>query len=461
MAVSRRRPAPLRASRIGAFLLVLATALAAAAPAGAKVFDPVSFTLDNGLQVVVVENHRAPIVHHSVWYRVGAADEQAGESGLAHFLEHLMFKGTEHLTPGEFSEIVAANGGQENAFTSWDYTGYYQMVAADRLEIMMKNEADRMANLRLTDDVVLPEREVVREERRSRIDNEPASQLGEISRAVQFLNHPYRIPIIGWDHEIEQLSTQAAIDFYDKWYAPNNAVLIVVGDVEPEQVRALAEKYYGVIPAKDIPERQRVVEPPQNAPREVRLTSARVRQPQVGISYLAPSYRQAAQDGSDSEAYALQVASEIIGGGATARLYSRLVVEQGIAGAAGAGYSPTNYDYSTFEFYVAPRPGQEIEPAEAALRKEIDLLLENGVTEEEVAAAKQRLVAGAVFARDNLSTAPRVIGAALTTGGSLEQVESWPERIDAVTAEQVNAALKAVLKPEQSVTSYLLPEPTT
>jgi len=443
------------------FSVLLAVSAALPLPALAKVFDPVSFTLDNGLQVVVVVNRRAPIVHHSVWYRVGAADEQAGESGLAHFLEHLMFKGTENLAPGQFSEIIAANGGRENAFTSWDYTGYFQTVAADRLEIMMKNEADRMANLRLTDDVVLPEREVVREERRSRIDNEPASQLGELSRAVQFLNHPYRIPIIGWDHEIEQLSTQAAIDFYDKWYAPNNAVLIVVGDVDPEEVHRLAETYYGVIPAKDIPQRQRVAEPPQNGPREVRLTSARVRQPQVSISYLAPSYRQAEMEGDRAEAYALQVASEIIGGGATARLYSRLVVEQGIAGGAGAGYSANNYDYSTFEFYVAPRPGQEVGPAEAALRKEIAELLANGVTEDEVAAAKKRLVAGAVFARDDIGTAPRVIGAALTTGGSLEQVEAWPDRIAEVTAEQVNAALKKVLREEQSVTSYLLPEPTT
>lgn len=443
------------------FSAFLAVAAALPLPALAKVFDPVSFTLDNGLQVVVVVNRRAPIVHHSVWYRVGAADEQAGESGLAHFLEHLMFKGTETLKPGEFSEIIAANGGRENAFTSWDYTGYFQTVAADRLEIMMKNEADRMANLRLSDDVVLPEREVVREERRSRIDNEPAGQLGELSRAVQFLNHPYRIPIIGWDHEIEQLSTQAAIDFYDKWYAPNNAVLIVAGDVDPEAVHRLAETYYGVIPAKDIPPRQRVAEPPQNGPREVRLTSARVRQPQVSISYLAPSYRQAGIAGDPAVAYALQVASEVIGGGATARLYSRLVVEQGIAGAAGAGYSANNYDYSTFVFYVAPRPGQEVEPTEAALRKEIAELLENGVTADEVAAAKERLVAGAVFARDDLGTAPRVIGAALTTGGSLEQIEAWPERIAEVTMEQVNAALKQVLREEQSVTSYLLPEPTS
>ncbi len=454
-----RRPAPLFTSALMTLALLVALAAAVGRPeqALAKVFDPVSFTLDNGMQVVVVVNRRAPIVHHSVWYRVGAADEQAGESGLAHFFEHLMFKGTENLAPGEFSEIVAANGGRENAFTSWDYTGYYQTVAADRLEIMMQNEADRMVNLVLTDDVVLPEREVVREERRSRIDNEPASQLGELSRAVQFLNHPYRIPIIGWDHEIEQLSTEAAVAFYNKWYAPNNAILIVAGDVEPEQVRALAEKYYGAIARKAVPERKRVIEPPQNAPREVRLESPRVRQPQVSVTYLAPSYRQS----EGNEAYALQVLSEIIGGGATARLYSRLVVEQAVAGSAGAGYNPTNYDYSTFTFYVAPRPGGDLEATEGAMRAQIAELLENGVSEAEVVAAKKRLVAGAVFARDNLSTAPRVIGAALTTGGSLEQIEAWPDRIAEVTAADVNSALKQVLRDEQSVTSYLLPKPTS
>lgn len=456
-----RRPARLFTPFLGALAVVLAALAAQTGSLSAKVFDAVSFTLDNGLQVVVVENHRAPIVHHSVWYRVGAADEQAGESGLAHFLEHLMFKGTENLAPGEFSDIIAANGGRENAFTSWDYTAYYQTVAADRLEIMMKNEADRMANLQLTDEVVLPEREVVREERRSRIDNEPGSQLGELSRAVLFLNHPYRIPIIGWDHEIEQLSTRAATAFYDKWYAPNNAILVVAGDVDPDEVRRLAETYYGVIPAKDVPARQRVEEPPQNAPREVKLESPRVRQPQVSVTYLAPSYRQAAQEEGNNDPYALQVLSEVIGGGATARLYSRLVVEQGIAGAAGASYSPNDYDYSTFSFYVAPRPGGEVEPLEAALRHEIAELLDQGVTAEEVAAAKKRLVAGAVFARDSLSTAPRVIGSALTTGSTLEDVQAWPERIAEVTAEDVNRALKLVLREEQSVTSYLLPEPTT
>ncbi len=441
---------------LGLLTIVAQTALRPVT-AEAKVFDPVSFTLDNGLQVVVVVNRRAPIVYHSVWYRVGAADEQPGESGLAHFLEHLMFKGTESLAPGEFSEIIAANGGRENAFTSWDYTGYFQTIAADRLEIMMRHEADRMTNLALTDDVVLPERDVVREERRSRIDNEPRGQLHEVVRATLFLNHPYRIPIIGWDHEIEQLNTEAALRFYKRWYAPNNAFLIIAGDVDPQEVRRLAEKYYGPIPAGDFPPRERVAEPPQNGAREVTLRSPRVREPSFSIRYLAPSYRQA----EGPEAYALQVLSEILGGGATSRLYSRLVVEQGIAASAGAGYSPMAYDYTTFDFYGAPRPGGDIEAVQSAMRAQIAELLENGVSEDEVAAAKKRLVAGAVFARDNLSTAPRIIGTALTTGGSLEAIEAWPERIGAVTAADVNAVMKKVLREEQSVTGYLLPKPTT
>ena len=212
--------------------------------ANARVFDPEFFTLDNGLKVIVVTNRRAPIVTHMIWYNVGAADEAPGESGLAHFLEHLMFKGTEKLGPGEFSKIVALNGGRENAFTSWDFTGYFQTVASDRLEIVMEHEADRMTNLVLSDEVVLPERQVVREERRSRVDNAPSAQLGEMIRASLYLNHPYRIPIIGWDHEISALNTEAALAFYRRWYAPNNAVLVVAGDVSADEVRRLAMKHF-------------------------------------------------------------------------------------------------------------------------------------------------------------------------------------------------------------------------
>ena len=451
-------PRRLAATRVAVCLvLLLGLWPLAPRPADAKIFDPETFTLDNGLQVVVVSNHRAPIVQHMVWYKVGAADEPPGKSGIAHFLEHLMFKGTETLGPGEFSEIIARNGGRENAFTSWDFTAYFQTVAKDRLEIVMKHEADRMANLRLTDDVVESERLVILEERRSRIDNEPSAQLSEMVTASLYLNHPYRIPIIGWEHEMRGLTKQDALDFYATWYAPNNAILIVAGDVTAAEVRPLAEKYYGAVPARAVPERVRLDEPTQTAPRRVTLESPRVRQPAVSIHYLAPSHNR----GETEHAYALQVLEEIVGGGTTSRLYRQLVVEQGIAAAAGAGYSPGSFDLSSFGFYVTPRPGREIEEAEAALRAEIARLIEDGVTVEEVADAKQRLQAAAVYARDSLSSGPQILGRTLVVGGEVEDIESWPARIAAVTADQVDRALRAVLLETNSVTGVLLPKPTS
>ena len=438
-------------------VLMLGAALAVSAGARAEVFNPETFTLDNGMDVVVIPNRRAPIVQHMVWYKVGAADEPVGKSGIAHFLEHLLFKGTERIAPGRFSEIVAENGGQENAFTSSDYTGYYQTVARDRLEIVMDLEADRMTNLRLTDELVLPERDVVLEERRGRIDNEPGSKLREMMNAALYLNHPYRYPVIGWEHEIRALTTRDALDFYERWYAPNNAILIVAGDITAEEVRPLAEKYYGAIPARAVPERRRVSEPEQHAPRRVRLESERVRQPSVSISYLAPSHNR----GAVEHAYPLLVLDEILGGGATSRLYRSLVVEQGIAAAAGSSYRGDSLDLGSFSFYVSPRPGQAIEAAEAALRAQLEKLLDEGVTEDEVAAAKKRLRAGAVYARDSLGAAPNVFGRALTTGRSVEDVESWPDRIAKVTAGRVNAAARAVIVEKRSVTGELLPEPTS
>ena len=438
-------------------LFVFLLFLTSGGPAVAKVFDPEVFTLDNGLQVVVVTNRRAPIVTHMVWYKVGAADEAPGESGLAHFLEHLMFKGTETLGPGEFSRIVAENGGRENAFTSWDYTGYFQSVASDRLEIVMEHEADRMTGLKLTDEIVLPEREVVREERRSRVDNDPGSQLFELINATLYLNHPYRVPVIGWDHEISALNTESALAFYRRWYAPNNAILIVTGDVDAAEVRRLAEKHYGPIAAKPVPARARPTEPPQHAARRVILKSPRVNQPNVSIRYLAPSYRTS----NEGEVYALQVLEEILGGGSSSRLYRSLVVEQGLAAAAGAGYDADRYDQSIFSFFGSPRPGHEVDEVEAALRAEIERVLNEGVEAEEVAAAKKRMMAGAIYARDPLGAAPRIIGGALAAGRSIAELEAWPERIDAVSVEQVNAAARAVLRDERSVTGLLLPEPTT
>ena len=368
-----------------------------------------------------------------------------------------MSKATETLGPGEFSQIIARNGGQENAFTSHDFTAYYQTVARDRLEIVMRHEADRMHNLVLNDELVLPERDVVLEERRSRVDNNPGSRLGEMVNAALYLNHPYRLPVIGWEHEIEALNTQTALAFYRRWYAPNNAVLVVAGDVTGQEVRALAEKYYGPIPARTVPERRRTTEPPQHAARRVTMESAQVRQPSLSITYLAPSYGSA----TDGEPYALQVLEEILGGGATSRLYRALVVESGLAISAGAGYSPTGLDSGRFTFYVSPRDGVEVESAEAALRAQISTLLAEGVSDREIATAKRRLKSASVFARDSLSTGANIFGRALTTGQSVEDVEAWPERIEAVTKARIEAAARAVFRDEQSVTGVLLPKPTS
>ncbi|MFD2204386.1 M16 family metallopeptidase [Kiloniella antarctica] len=422
--------------------------------ATAGVFNPDVFTLDNGMQVVVIPNHRAPIVSQMVWYRVGAADESLGESGNAHFLEHLMFKGTKKFKSGEFSALVAKNGGQENAFTSWDYTAYHQTVANDRLEMIMELEADRMTGLVLNDEAVLPEREVVREERRSRVGNSPGAQLGEVMRASQFLNHPYRIPIIGWDHEIEALNTDTALRFYRKWYAPNNAVLIITGDVTTEMVKSLAEKYYGVIPARDVPERLRVSEPPQQAARRVVKKSKLINSPSLSIRYLAPSYRTA----GDDTPYALQVLDEIIGSGPTSKLYKSLAIDEKTAASVGSGYSPTAYDLGTFTLYISPSAGISIESAEKRLREELADILRTGVSEEEVMMAKTRMVDAAIFARDSLSAGPNIIGRALMSGRTVEDIEAWPERIAAVTTVDVNKVMKTIFNDNNSVTGLLLPE---
>ena len=441
--------------RVAFGAIVAATILSGAShPASTRVFDPDSFMLANGMQVVVVTSRRAPIVSHMVWYKVGAADEPAGKSGIAHFLEHLMFKGTKTVPPGEFSKIVARNGGTDNAFTSHDYTAYFQRVARDKLELVMRLESDRMTNLVLTDALVLPERQVVLEERRSRIENDPASLLNEETQAALYRNHPYGIPVIGWKHEIEKLTTEDALAFYRRFYGPNNAILVVAGDVTVGEVRPLAEKYYGVIPRGPEIERVRPAEPPHHATLRVELASARVRQPTWSRTWLAPGYRKA----KDGEAYALQILAEVLGGGATSRLYRRLVVEEGLATVAGAWYSPNDLDIGTFGVSATPRPGTDIAAIESALTAEIARLLSGGVTAEEVAHAKKSMVATAIYARDSLRTAPRVLGSALAIGQSIEDVESWPERIAAVTVADVNAAARASLRDIRSVVGVLLPK---
>jgi zinc protease len=455
LSLAAARPAPADTPRTAAPSAEAPSAAAAPAPApsGEGVFNPETFTLPNGMQVVVVNNPRVPVLTHMVWYKVGAADEEEGKSGIAHFLEHLMFKGTDELAPGEFSRIVARNGGRDNAFTSWDYTAYFQNVASDRLELVMKMEADRMADLQLTDEAVLPERDVVREERRQRTDNEPGSRLSEQVNATLFVHHPYGRPIIGWDAEVSRLDREDAQGFYKKWYAPNNAVLVVAGDVTAEALRPLAEKYYGAIPAREVPERRRVDEPPLEAERRVILRDPEVRQPAYRKLFLAPSYRR----GETRHAYPLQVLSEILGGGATSRLYRELTVEKRLATGAASGYSPTSYDLSVFGLYASPTPETPVEELEEALNGVVAELLDKGVTAEEVETAKKRLEREAIFARDSLQGPAQTFGATLATGGTVEEVETWPERIAAVTVEEVNEAARAVLGQSGFVVGLLLP----
>jgi zinc protease len=442
-------------------LPVLAAALVALlaigiGPAGAAVFDPKTFTLENGLQVVVIENHRAPVVTHMVWYKVGAADEAPGESGLAHFLEHLMFKGTKTVKPQEFSKIIAVNGGQDNAFTTHDYTAYFESVARDRLDLVMKMEADRMRNLRLADKVVLPEREVVREERRSRIENDPGALLSEAMSAATYVNLPYRRPVIGWDHEIRALGTEKAIAFYRAHYAPNNAVLVVAGDVTEDEIRSLAEKHFGPIPRRAVPPRVRPAEPPHHAEARVVLKDARVKQPQWMRDYLAPSYT----EGETKHTAALQVLAQILGGDSSSRLY-RCSFEEGLAAGVGVSYSPASVNLTEFSFRVAPRPDVPLEKIEAALDAEIAKVLEQGVAAGELARAKKQLVTQATYARDSMAGAARLFGIALATGGTVDQIESWPDRIAAVTVEQVNEAAGAVLQRQNSTTGELIPQPAS
>lgn len=440
-------------------LLLAALVLVGAAPGalarepGSGVFNPETFTLDNGMQVVVVTMRRAPVVLHRVWYRVGAADEPAGQSGIAHFLEHLMFKETENLENGEFSRIVANNGGQQNAFTAQDYTAYYQFVARDRLEIMMRIEADRMTNLVLSEEDIRNEREVIIEERRSRTENNPHSLLFEQVRAALFQNHPYGIPVIGWMHEMQELGREETFEFYRRHYAPNNAILLLVGDVTAEEVRPLVEATYGQIPRGDVPERVRPQEPPQRAARRVEYRDSRAQNAYFVREYIAPSYLQ----GETGHAHALQLLADILGSGNSSRLYQTLVVEQRIATTAAASYSATRRDLSTFGFYVTPASADRVAAVEQAVDAMIADVVENGVTEEELANAKRRMLADAVYARDSHEWASNALGSILAIGGDIDMVERWPERIDAVTRDEVRAAARHVLQARRSVTGILLP----
>jgi zinc protease len=439
-----------------AVLLLLALALPAQTPARQDARLAASyFKLANGLELVVIPDRRTPVVTHMIWYKVGAADETPGKSGLAHFLEHLMFKGTAKNPPGLFSQVVARIGGQENAFTASDYTGYFQRTSREHLQRIMALEADRMTGLVLTDELVLPELQVVLEEWNQRVANEPSARLGEQVMAALYLNHPYGRPVIGWRQEIEKLNRADALEFYKRFYTPNNAVLVVAGDVTPDEVKALAEETYGKIaPRAEIGPRVRPQEPDPIATRTVTFADPRVAQPSLQRSYLVPSDTTAAP----GEAEALDVLSHVLTHGSVSRLYKKLVVEKGLAASVGGWYQGTALDPSRLAIYATPVSGVELPQLEAALDAALDDVVANGVTADEIGRAKSRMVADMVYAQDSQSALARIYGAALTTGSSVERVESWTDRIRAVPADAVHAAAKRWLDKKRSVTGYLVRE---
>ncbi len=433
--------------------IALACAAISGAPARAASSAISHFSLANGLEVVVIPDHRAPVVTHMVWYKVGAADEPPGKSGIAHFLEHLMFKGTKKNPAGRFSQFIGTIGGQENAFTSSDYTGYYQRVARENLKSLMEFEADRMTGLVLTDDVIKPELNVVLEEQNQRVANNPGARLSEQIQAALYLNHPYGIPVIGWRHEIEKLNRADAIAFYNRFYTPNNAVLVIAGDVSADDVKNLAEETYGKVKRRaELPPRLRPQEPPPSAVRQVTLDDQRVQQPVLQRNYLVPSIATAKK----GESEALDVLAQILGASATGRLYRTLVAEKNIAVNAGAWYQGSSLDMTRFGLSATPRPGTSLPDLEDAIDAVIADVVADGVTDDELERAKTRLVSDFIFAQDNQATLARWYGVALTTGSSVDGVRTWPDRIRAVTAAEVHAAARAWLDKRRSVTGYLV-----
>lgn len=415
------------------------------------------FTLDNGLSVLVIQNHKVPAVSHTIWYRVGGIDEPEGKSGIAHFLEHLMFKGTDTIASGQFSKIVTKNGGNDNAFTSYDYTAYYQKIASDKLELVMKMEADRMVNLTLDTRDVITERDVVLEERRTRIDRHPRNILLEQMRASLFLNHPYRRPLIGWENDIKELDKQDALDFYQKHYAPNNAILIVSGDVSVSHVKALAEKYYGVIPKMDLQPRVFPTEPIHKVPRRLVYEDDKVRKPELIKFYLAPSMNY----GEHKHVYALELLSRILGGSQTSRLYRDLVIDKGLAANVETGYNGVAVGPGVFSLYILPSEGIAVETVELEFKRVVEEMIKNGIDQDEIRRSKNVLKSEAIYAKDGLQGIAHIYGSVLVKGLSIDYVDRWEENIESVTEEDLIRAAQHVIQEDNSSVTGILRSPKT
>ncbi len=416
--------------------------------------EPVTHAeLDNGLEVVVIEDRRAPVVVHMVWYRAGAADEPPLKSGIAHFLEHLMFKGTDTRDPGEFSAVVEENGGRDNAFVSWDYTGFFQRVASDRLDLMMEMEADRMQNLSFTEAEWLPERGVILEERGQVLESRVGAQFNETMLAALYKEHPYGTPILGWRHEMEGLTGDDAMDFYNQHYGPNNAILVIAGDVDTVEALEMAQQYYGAIPANpNVSETTRPTEPPHLAERRIVFEDSRVGTDYVSRMYLAPVRR----SGDQSEAAALQMLAALLGGSSTTSvLERRLNFDEGVALSAWASYNGMARDYGMFSLGIAPVEGVSLEEGEAALDRVVAEFLEEGVDTAQFERVRRQLRASEIYGLDDAQSRARQFGVGLSIGLTVEDVEGWIDALEAVTPEEVVAAGQMLLDRRNVVTGYL------
>ena len=432
-------------------LLIMLACLPTAALA-----DIHEFKLDNGMRIIVQEDHRSPVVVSQVWYKAGSIDEVNGKTGVAHVLEHMMFKGTEKIKPGQFSRLVAAAGGRENAFTGRDYTTYFQQLEKSQLELSMKLEADRMANLKLTDEEFNKEIRVVMEERRWRTEDQPQGLVNEQFNAISYIAHPYRRPIVGWMDDLQSMTAADAREWYDKWYAPNNAVLVVVGDVKAQEVLKLAQKYFGPLKAEVLPQRKPQQEPPQRGERRA-VVKAPAKLPYVLMGYHVPALK---NPDTDWEPYALQILAGVLDGNASARLNQNLVRNQRIAVEVSAGYEIVQRSHeSLFQLDGMPVEGKTAAELEAALLEQVEQIKEQGVTANELQRVKAQVIAAEVYQRDSMFYQGMKIGRLEVSGFSWRILDDYPAKLEAVTPEQVQAVAKRYLVKDNLTVVTLDPQP--
>ncbi|MGB7597334.1 MAG: pitrilysin family protein [Gallionella sp.] len=412
-------------------------------------------TLANGLKVIVKEDHRAPVVVQQIWYKVGSIDERTGTTGISHALEHMMFKGTRTVPAGEFSKRIAAAGGSENAFTSTDYTAYFQQLYKSRLPLAMKLEADRMQNLNLTGKEFGKEIQVVMEERRMRTDDNPQARMNEIMMATSYEEHPYHNPVIGWMSDLQNLTVNDVQAWYKTWYAPNNATLVIAGDVNPKEVFALAKRYYGPIPSRALPPRRNFSEPQQVGIKRV-VVKAPADLPRLVMAYHTPVLRDAEHDWKP---YALEILAGVLDGNESARLNQHLVREQQVAISAGAGYDDTSRGPSLFTLDATPGTGKTVQDVEAALRGQIALLLKDGVSEDELKRVKAQVMADDVYKRDSVFYQAMQIGQLESIGLGYQAVPVMLEKLQAVTAGQVQQVAREFLEDDHLTVAVLDPQP--